>query len=129
MRACVWPARHFHPHLAERTEDRDLEGGRGDLHVGVGQLLDDQVSGEARVSGPALLESVEQVVGVAFHDQPDADHPAAAEKGGTRKLEQVTNPGPPKLVLLGKAPRGKQCGGDDQILPLLEVREELTSLM
>ena len=105
MRACVWPARHFHPHLAERTEDRDLEGGRGDLHVGVGQLLDDQVSGEARVSGPALLESVEQVVGVAFHDQPDADHPAAAEKGGTRKLEQDTNPGPPEAGFAWQGPK------------------------
>ena len=104
MRACVWPARHFHPHLAERTEDRDLEGGRGDLHVGVGQLLDDQVSGEARVSGPALLESVEQVVGVAFHDQPDADHPAAVERGD-KKIRAGHEPGTPEAGFAWQGPK------------------------
>ena len=75
MGAGVRSARHFHPHLAQRAEDRDFEGRCRHLHVGVGQLLDDQVPGEARVPGSALLEPVEQVVGVALHDQPDADNP------------------------------------------------------
>ena len=34
-------ARNLHPHFAQRTEDRDLDGGRRNLDVVVVQLFDD----------------------------------------------------------------------------------------
>jgi hypothetical protein len=76
MRTGFRSAGNFHSHFAERTENGHLKRGGGDLHVVVVQLFDDQVASEARIAGSAFLQSVQQIVGAAFHDQPNANDPS-----------------------------------------------------
>ena len=71
---------YLHPHLPERTRERDLEGGGSHLAVVVVELFDDELLGVVDLADALLLEAAVEVGGGQLHHQPDANHPSRISK-------------------------------------------------